>query len=853
MGGFPLHPSRCARLSIGALLAAGVALLGLLAYQPSMLVPLPTAATIRSRALAPSGVILDRNGHNLYEMIDPHAGLHRPLDLGDISLHLQRAIIATEDASFYDNPGMNLRAIVRALVTNLRSGEIVSGGSTITQQLARNLLLTEEERYQKTWQRKLRETFLAYHMTRTLGKQEILALYLNETYFGNMAYGVEAAARSYFGKSAAELDLAESALLAGLPQSPANYNPLTDLQAAKTRQKVVLDLMVRAGYISAGDAALAWREPLHFASALIAIEAPHACMLIRSELEQVLGAEVVRAGGLRVHTTLDVNLQRATLAHVRRHLAELNRDSSGEPDHNVRNAAVVVLDPRDGAILAMVGSPDYFDREIDGAVNAALSLRQPGSAIKPLTYSAAFEQGYSPSTVVADVHSSFVTREGRPYVPINYDYRFHGPVSLREALASSYNVVAVKLLDEIGIEALPSMARRLGITSLDQSERHGLSLTLGSCEVQLLELTTAYAAFATGGWSVHPRLIDFVEDSEGHVIYKAQPEQRERLLDESVAYLITDILSDEEARVPAFGEGSMLDMPFPAAVKTGTTTDWRDNWTIGYTTEAVTGVWVGNADNEPMSRVSGVSGAAPIWNAVMRTVHSQPPQPLRRPEGLVDIDVCAESGLLPGIACRHRKRALFVAENAPTDRCPMHRLLTFDAATGEPALPDSPSDRRVLRRVTFWPPEALAWAQEEGLPLPPADFGAEVFDPSPAPGEERSPAAQAEGEPDSHGVYLSSPAPNGNYVIAPSIPLRFQSLEVVAACLPRLDLREAALWVDDRMWHTWSSPPYRVLWPLSPGVHEFRVEGLDSDLGSVVSPPLRITVSSARDDERTSP
>ena len=848
-----MHPRRWVRLWIGALLVAGAALLGLLAYQPSILISLPTATTIRRQALAPSGVILDRNGRTLYELIDPHAGLHRPLELEDISRHLRQAIIATEDASFYDNPGLNLRAIARALWINLRSGKIVSGGSTITQQLARNLLLTENERRQKTWQRKLRETLLAYHMTRTLSKQEILALYLNEIYFGNMAYGVGAAARSYFAKSAAELDLAESALLAGLPQSPANYDPLTYLDAAKRRQKVVLDLMVKGGHISAREAALAFREPLHFASASTAIEAPHACMLVRAELAQCLGEEVIRAGGLRVHTTLDLDLQRAALAHVRRHLAELNRESAKEPGHNVRNAAVVVLDPRDGAVLAMVGSPDYFDRDIDGAVNAVLSLRQPGSAIKPFTYAAAFEQGYSPSTVVADVYTPFLTREDRPYVPINYDYRFHGPVSLREALASSYNVVAVKLLDDIGVKALPSMARRLGITTLDQPDRHGLALTLGSCEVQLLQLTTAYAALATGGWSVHPRLIDHVEDAEGNVIYRPQPEPPERVLDERVAYLVTDILSDDRARIASFGEESMLNMPFLAAVKTGTTTDWRDNWTIGYTTEVVTGVWVGNADNEPMSRISGVTGAAPIWNAVMHSAHSQQPRPFRRPEGLVEVEVCTESGLLPGIACMHRKRELFLAENAPTDRCPMHRLLTVDAATGEVARPDCPADRRVLRRVTFWPPEALVWAEEEGLPLPPAGLTGELPFASLQDEEGRSPSPQSGPAPEPHGVYLSSPAPNSRYVIAPSIPLRSQSLEIVASCLPRLNLREATLWVDQERWHTWSSPPYRVLWPLSPGAHEFRVEAFGRDLIPIISPPLRITVSPAGGNERTSP
>ena len=843
------------------MLACAATLLGLVAYRPDLFFSLPTPDTIREQALAPSSTILDRNGRALYEIVDPHVGLHRPVALADIPLALRRAIIATEDASFYENPGVDARAILRALWINLRSGEIVSGGSTITQQLARNLLLGPDERYEKTWQRKLCESLLAYHMTRTLSKDEILTLYLDETYFGNMAYGVGAAAQAYFGKPVAQLDLAECALLAGLPQSPSAYNPLTHLAAAKGRQRVVLDLMVKAGTITPQQANLAHREPLRFASAPFAIEAPHFCMLVREELTEIIGEEAVRRGGLRVHTTLDLNLQRATEAHVRRHLAELNERRPDEPSHNVRNAAVIVLDPHDGAVRTMVGSPDYFDREIDGAVNTTLSLRQPGSAIKPLTYAAAFERGYSPATMISDVPSSFLTREGTPYVPINYDYRYHGPVLLRRALACSYNVVAVKLLDEIGIEALAKMAHRMGITTLNQTERQGLALTLGSCEVQLWQLTAAYATLANGGWHVSPYSIDYVEDSGGKVIYRARKEPPERVLDERpldarIAYLITDILSDDGARIPAFGEGGALALRFPAAVKTGTTTEWRDNWTIGYSTELVVGVWVGNADNEPMLRVSGISGAAPIWNAVMRSAHRRPPSAFPRPPGMVEVVVCAESGHLPGLACPHRVRELFLAENVPRERCRMHRLIAFDAATGEVALSDCPEERRLLRRVTFWPPEALAWAEEQGLPLPPESDGKLALAPS-GEGQPASPVTQGGRSHPHGGLRLSSPAPNSSYTIAPDVPARFQQLEVIVSGVPPLDTaghaKELSLWIDGHKWHTWLAPPYTVLWPLSPGVHEFWVKRIDPDLTPLNSAPVRITVHPIQHVERTSP
>jgi len=621
----------CVLLASLAFVASGVVLVR------EALAAFPSAEAMRARALAPSSLILDRDGRVLYEIIDPHAGSHQPLPLDAIPEALWQGVVATEDATFFSNPGFDPRAIARAAWTNLRYGEIRSGGSTITQQLARNLLMSAGERREQTLSRKVREAILAFHMTRTLPKDEILALYLNETYFGNLAYGVEAAARAYFGKPVRELSLAECALLAGLPQSPEGYNPLTNLEAAKERQKVVLGLMAKAGYITPEQAELAAREPLHLASSHLSIEAPHFTMLAREELADLVGEEALVHGGLRVHTTLDLDAQRAAEAQVRLHLERLSEEGEGRPGHNVRNAAVVVLDLRDGAVVAMVGSPDYFDARIDGAVNAAVALRQPGSALKPFTYAAAFAQGLTPATMMTDVETAFLTREGKPYVPVNYDYRFHGPVLLRQALACSYNVVAVKVLDRIGVPALTSLAADVGITTLDRAQSHGLALTLGSGEVRLLELTAAYGALATGGYRLEPMLIREVTTEDGTVLYRAPSPEPERVLDERIAYLITDILSDPQARAPAFGIGSVLEAGMPAAVKTGTTTEWRDNWTVGYTTSYVVGVWVGNADNEPMRGISGVDGAAPIWRGILRELHPTQPAPFVRPDGLVEM------------------------------------------------------------------------------------------------------------------------------------------------------------------------------------------------------------------------
>jgi membrane peptidoglycan carboxypeptidase len=368
----------------------------------------------------------------------------------------------------------------------------------------------------------MREVWLAYRLTRTHTKDEILALYLNNSHFGNQAYGIDAAARAYFAKPARELNLAESAMLAGLLQSPTAHNPLINPDAAKARQATVLDLMVRAGYITEARAGLALREPLRFGGEPFRIRAPHFSLLVREQLATILDEETLARGGLTIETTLDWGLQREADVQTRRHLEKLNQPTAEAPGHRVRNAAVVALAP-DGAVRIMVGSPNYFDAEINGAVNATLALRQPGSALKPFTYAAAFERGMSPATVVSDVRTTFLTAEGEPFVPINYDRTFRGPVPLREALGSSYNVVAVRVLDRIGIQALPDMAQRVGITSLSQPDRQGLALTLGGAEVSLLQLTGAYATLSTSGQLVRPYLIEEVRDADGDVLYRHAP------------------------------------------------------------------------------------------------------------------------------------------------------------------------------------------------------------------------------------------------------------------------------------------------------------------------------------------
>ena len=830
-------------ISITGLLLAGGALYAWL------IVDLPSFHDLHSQAIAPTTKIYDRQGRLLYEIIDPHAGKHTPLPLDDIPLYLRQATIATEDANFYTNPGVDLRAILRALIINLRGGEVISGGSTITQQLARNLLLAPEERVQRTLTRKLRESILAWRLARTYTKDEILALYLNETYYGNLAYGVEAAAQTYFGKSASELDLAECALIAGLPQSPAAYNPLENPQAARERQAVVLGLMVKNGYIGEEEARLAREEHLHFAAVPFPIRAPHFVMYVWGLLEKRFGPEQLYRGGLEVYTTLDVDMQEAAQSIARRRLTLLaNRPQRNLPDPNVHNAALVALDPSTGEILAMLGSPNYFDPQIDGAVNCALTPRQPGSSIKPITYAAAFARGYTPATMILDVRTAFLTKEGEPYVPLNYDLTFHGPVLVREALASSYNLPAVKVLDYVGLDQMTDLARSLGITTFDDSERFGLALTLGGGEVRLLELTAAYAAFANGGYKVEPLAIRRVEDRQGSVLYERTPQRGERVLDERIAYLITDILSDDLARMPTFGEGSVLKLSRPAAVKTGTTTDWRDNWTIGYTPPGrggvVVGVWAGNADNSPMRDVSGVAGAAPLWHDFMEEVlAARPLAEFVEPEGLVHAEVCALSGQLPNPYCPHRRSELFIAGTEPQETCQMHQLLALDAATGQPASSDTPPERIVERIYTVLPTEAMEWGRGMGYWVLDVGGWRPATSTTFSAGLSLAEGMETRNTKHETRIIITSPHQGSVYRLDAALPRDDQRIEVAARAGEGVRVASLTLYVDGEVLVSFAAPPYRVMWPLEPGEHVITAVGHDSGGNRLESEPVRIAVT----------
>jgi len=807
-----------------------------------LFVDLPSLDTLYARAAAPSTKILDRHGWLLYEIIDPHRGKHTPVPLDTIPLHCVQATIATEDANFYTNPGVDLVGILRAAWINLQGGETLSGGSTITQQLARNLLLSPEERSQRTLTRKLRESILAWRMAQRYSKDEILALYLNEVYYGNLAYGIEAAAQAYFGAPVGQLDLAQCALLAGLPQSPANYDPLVNLPVAQARQTTVLDLMVKAGTIDAAQAELAKAEDLAFAATPFPIEAPHFVASVTAWLEDRYGLEAIYTQGLIVTTTLDLDWQHAAESIAQRRLKELQDGTAlnipqGQPGNALRvnNAALVAIDPHTGEIRTMLGSPDYFDATIDGAVNAAIAHRQPGSSIKPITYAAAFDptlpDPLTPASMILDVRSSFPTREGDPYVPRNYDLQFHGPVSAREALASSYNIPAVKALQRVGLDRMIGLARSLGIGTFGDASRYGLSLTLGGGEVRLIDMVAAYGAFANGGRRVTPASVLQVATASGEVLYNVQPQLGEQALDPRVAYLISDILSDNAARAPAFGEFSVLRLTRPAAVKTGTTTDWRDNWSVGYTPDLVVGVWVGNADNQPMERVSGVAGAGPIWHDFMETaLKSSPTREFERPDGLIDLDVCAMSGLLPTPYCPFTTRIAFIAGTEPTQPDNLYRPIEIDVATGLPATSDTPRDRIATRVYLVLPAEAQEWARENGIP----QLANSSFQP---------PDSNLQPPTSNFQVRITRPYDGTLYKLTPQTPLETQRIPVQAIAADGVQIARLTLFVDGHPIGTFDSVPVRTWWTLSLGRHVFTVEAIDRQGNKLVGAPVAIVVT----------
>lgn len=785
---------------------------------------LPDIDSIPAQLNQPSMRITDRNGLPLYEILPEQGGRHAVVPLSAMAECVPEAAIAVEDKNFYNHPGVDLSGMIRSLWINLQGGSTIAGGSTITQQVARNLLL-KDELSERTLRRKLREIVLAWQLDRGYSKDEILALYLNQTFYGGFAYGIDAAARTYFGKPASDLLPAECALLAGLPQAPGLYNPFDHPQAAKERQMVVLELMKKSGVLTAQEQILAGQMPLSYNAVPFPIQAPHFIWMVKSRVDALVQEGLLDAhASLVVRTSLDLNAQKIAENAVSRQIQKFKDDNG--LDHHVNNAAVVALDPSTGEILALVGSADYFNTSIAGAVNMATAVRQPGSAFKPFIYAQAFDplrpHPWTAATPLLDVQTVFPTHTGESYVPADYDGREHGLIPARVALASSLNIPAVLTLQEVGIDNVIGLANRLGISSLDSAGRYDLSLALGGGEMSLLELTHAYAAFAAEGYSREERFILDIKDAGGTLLYQPESSERVQVFDPRVAWLISDILSDDAARQMGFGKNSTLKIERPAAVKTGTTTNYHDNWTVGYTPALVVGVWVGNSDYHAMRNVNGLTGAAPIWQETIRAIlRGTPAEPFTRPEGLVQKEVCAFSGLLAGQLCERRGLEWFIEGTEPVKMDDVYQQVWLDVLTGGLATAETPPERRTTVTVLNLPLQAQRWAHSQGFRLA-SDF---------------APVADAQ----SPALILISPQRGAKYQMTEKLGADAQQIPVEV--LVGSGLVDVSIWMDGEILERFDTAPYVTWYQLQAGTHRFWAEGLDAQGHPVRSETVEIIVS----------
>ncbi len=737
--------------------------------------------------------MVDRNGVLLREFLNDEQGRGQWRSLNEMSPFLPQATIAIEDSRFRMHPGIDPLAIVRAAWQNLQMGKLHSGGSTITQQVIRNVY-----HHPRTLLSKIIEAWYALRFETMASKDEILEHYLNRVPYGNKLIGAEAASRHYFDKPVRDLSLAEAAFLAGLPNAPSSLNPYTYYDDALRRQRIVLRAMATQGIISHEQEELARQQPITLVPPETNFRAPHLVEMAAAGSSAFQSATTVR-------TTIDYEIQKNIEWLIRGHLAQLQNKS-------VTNASVVVIDNNTMEILALVGSADYFNPGIQGQVNGALARRQPGSAVKPFTYALAFEGPFTAADVVPDIPTRIPDQEG-DYIPENYDRRYHGPVRLRLALACSYNVPAVRVLQVIGRENLLQRMINAGLTTLEQpSVFYGYGLTLGNGEVTLLQLTQAYAALAHGGLLRETSFVSSIESMDGTVDRKPVQKPR-RVFSAESSWLVTDILRDADARRPAFGHAFRF--PFDCAVKTGTTKDYRDNWTMGYSTDFTVGVWVGNFDGRPMKGVSGVTGAGQIFEDVMMFLHAGParrtPARFVSPPAMIQMSVCSVSGSLPNPNCTRTILEWFKRSNVPSERCTMHRLFRFTTSSGE----------RIETVFEVLPDEYRQWADEQGLPHPPPDA---------------SPIAHQGEANQRSGLVLVTPIDGQLYKMDPVLRREYQSIRILANVSPSVSNVRLRVGTDEQPYQaggTW--------WQLRKGKHALLLVGMQ-DGDQVMSDEVVIIV-----------
>jgi len=812
-------------------LAAGAGLLVLVVsffVYISWLLPLPVV--LSQTQTAGSIKILDKKGQILYEVMAPAGGKKSFLELSQFPKNFVNATLAAEDIHYYEHGGVDFGAIARAIFYNASEGRIVSGASTITQQLVRNLMgFTTQRGYSE----KILEAMYAVRISNVYSKEKILELYLNTIYYGNLSYGSESAAEDFFGKHIYDLDLAESTLLAGLPQAPSYYNPFLFLDRARKRQKYVLDQMVKYGFVDQAAADAALNEPLKFRKNVVEMKAPHFVQYVLNQLGDLVDEKTLQAGGLNVTTTLDYDLQLEGERIVSQRVKSLSKE-------NVTNGALLSIEPSTGKILTWVGSENYFNNDIAGQVDMVTALRQPGSSIKPLMYLLSLEKGFTPATILEDVPVEFQTESG-PYAPKNYDLDYHGPVRLREALASSFNIPAVQMLNKLGVETFLGFLSRLGIGTLDKNPNfYGLALTLGGGEVRMIDMARAFNVIAQYGNLIDLSTIENISDQHGATIYSWKAPEKTYVLGsdgKEHAYQIIDILKDPQARLKGFGEGSVLEISHEAAVKTGTTRNFRDNWTIGFTPQILTAVWVGNADASAMQNISGVDGAGPIWHDFMESaLQFLPQEKFPVPSRLHQVEICALSGKLPTDLCTDRVYDWFLHGQEPKvtdDYFQNYWVLKSNGHLLRPECVDGyPESSRQQKTLVAYPAAFQPWAQNKGLALPP-------FEPcalSKTTTSGYSNAYSTQGKPL---ISLDSPTSQDEFLIDPSVPLDTQKIpfRVVASS----DVEKVTFVLDGKNLGAVDAP-FSFLWVPVKGAHSLKAVGVLYNGGTVESAGVRFVV-----------
>ena len=759
----------------------------------------PLPSVLREPSAGLSTQVVDRDGQLIREVRSRDGKLSSRIALNELSKSVVPALLAAEDARFYRHPGIDPVAMLRAAAQSIWQRKLVSGASTLTQQLARAVVPRP-----RTVAGKWRELVVALRIEASLSKAEILDEYLNCVEFGPNLRGIDAASRYYFDKPAAELDLAESATLVSIPRGPTLYDPARGTHRVLLRRDRVLTRMLGQGLATEEAVRLARAEPMRLERGLAQGGTEH---LVQGLVSGALAPELRGERVQRVITTIDSSLQRE--------VAELGRRAARTiADYGASSVSVVVVDNATGDVLAYLGSPDFFEQRALGQNDGARALRQPGSALKPFVYAAAMARlGMTPATVLPDLELALPTADG-VYSPKNYDGRFHGPVLLRDALANSLNVPAVYTASRVGTEHVLELLHRAGFSSLqDSAEHYGAALALGDGEVKLSELAQAYAMLARSGEFLPLRFYRSARLASGAELSRAVPTAMP-VIEPRIAALLSDMLSDDLARSPEFGVGGPLAFPFPVAAKTGTSKGFRDNWTVGFTREVTVAVWAGNFDGTPMTGSTGVTGAGPLFHEVMlAAMRGRQPSSLVDHSGLVSAEVCELSGALATDSCPHRRREWFISGREPESACNMHEVVAVDPENGLRAGPGCP--RAVSRTFERYPREYENFARQADRPLAPREFS------------ERCPGVAA--ALDRRAPELVYPNPQARFVIDPGLR---NDQEIVLEARGASEL--LTFYVDDHRLATLRAP-FRMPWRLSPGLHRAHVEASNGARSELVA------------------